>query len=475
MDIAIINSLFLVFKNNRFKIIKNAWLGIEGDSISYIGSMKDSGYKNANLIIDCKNTHVTMPGLINSHLHSSLTILRGTVFDVPEIEYMEKNIGFYINYLKPKDFILSSKLAVIEGLRSGTTTFVEYGVGVENLINKVYLPFKVRVVATELINEIGINIRTNENGLYKFHKRTGLTSLKRANRLFDKYNGNSLIKVMFGPQALDMISIELLKEIKNTAIEKETKFHMHVAQGEREKIQIRKRFGKNKTTVQILKKNGILCPELVAAHLHDTTDAEREIMVKKRVAMVGCPSSILKIDGIIPPIGDYWKLGGQVAIGTDEATGTGHNNMFNELRMASLLSKAKFKDPTFLPPWEILKMGTCNAAKIFELGDKVGNLEVGKKADIITIDFNKANLLPIIEEPFSNLLANLIYSNWGCSIDNVIINGKPVILNRKFYEINENKILNDVKNRAIQLFEEISQDWKYSKSSMIQYKNKGWI
>lgn len=475
MDIAIINTILITFEGKGLGIIKNGGLGIEDDKISFVGRMPDFNFQKADLIIDGESKHATLPGLINAHIHSPLTICRGAVHDVPEIEYMFKNLGIFVNHLKPEDSILGTKLAVIEGIRSGTTTFTEYENNVKNLVEKVYLPYNTRVVATETINERNyVNIHKLTD-LYKFSRAKGEDSFNRAKILFDDYKNHELVTPMYGPQALDMLTMDFLKEIKEEALNNGSKLHMHIAQGAREYMQITKRYGKDMTAVKLLNANNLLDSTLIAAHIHGTSTEERALLVKNGVKMVGCPSAISKVDGIVPPLGDYIRLGGIAGIGTDEAPGSGHHNLLNEIKMASILSKTVFQDPTVLPPWESLKLATIGGAEVLGLEEQIGSLKVGKKADVITIDLFLPQLIPIISFPFHNILANLVYSCKGNEIDNVIINGKPIILNNKFAEINENSIINEVNNRAQEIFKNASEDWKKSNSKMVEYQKSGFI
>ena len=476
LDIAIINTWLITFEGKGLGIIRNGGIGIEDGKISFVGKMEDFNfYRKAGVVIDGNNTHVTMPGLINGHTHSALTLCRGTANDLPEIEYIPKGLSLFASHLKPEDFILGTKLAILEGLKSGTTTFTEYGIGLLKIIKKVFLPFNARVIATELINELNFNEEKKPNELYTFYKYLGRSGLQRANNLYKDFKTNDLVTVMYGPNALDMVSMELIKNIKNQAFENGTKIHMHIAQGERERLQITQRYGNNMTAVKLLEKNGLLDPTLIAAHIHDTTEVERARMVEKGVSMVGCPSSISKIDGIIPPLISYVKLGGNAALGTDEAPGTGHHNLFNEVKMASILSKIFLEDPTAMPPWESMKLATITGAKVFGLEDKIGSLRVGKSADVITVNLNHAHLTPIIYKPFINMIANLVYSSKGSEVDNVIIAGKAIMIDGKFLEIDEDSIVKKANKRAQDLFEDSSEDWEKVDSKMVSYHKQGYI
>ncbi len=475
MDIGITNTWLITFKGKGLGIIPNGGLGIEDGLISFVGKSSDLDHKKADRIIDGTN-HITMPGLINAHAHTGLTLLRGCAQDLPEIEWMNKGLGPLARCLKKEDLILGSKLAVLEGLRSGTTTFAEYAGLVSSLVQEVYLPLKARVVAIETINEVSsdrASLKPKE--LYEFDESKGFGALKRANKLFQEFKGTELISVMYGPQALDFCSLDLLSDIKQQAIDRDCNIHMHVAQGERERLQIQGRFGTDSTTVKILEKNGLLDDKLVAAHIHDTTIDERSLMVKKGVKMVGCLSSIASIDGIVPPIGQYLKLGGTAALGTDQAPGPGHYNMFQEMRMASILTKIHDNDPTALPPWQSLQLSTIGGAMVLDLASKIGSLEVGKQADIITIDLKKLNMTPIIDKPFRNLIPNLVYSSTGKEVDNVIVHGDLILADTQFPHIDEFTIIKKANERAREIFTEAFEEWVKAGSKMVSYHEDGFL
>jgi 5-methylthioadenosine/S-adenosylhomocysteine deaminase len=475
MDIAIINTFLITLSGKGLGIIEDGALGISENKITFVGRTRDFNHKNAEYIIDGTN-HVTLPGLINAHIHSGLTLLRGGAQDLPEIEWMNKGLGPFTKHLKSKDLVLGSKLGVLEGIRTGTTTFAEYSRNVSRIVKDVYIPFNVRVVAIETINEITVDRSLlKPKDLYEFDHDKGISDLKRANRLFDEYRNNQMVDSLYGPQALDMISLDLLHEIKRQAMEKNTKLHMHIAQGKRERIQIKGRYGIDTTTISVLENQDLLDNYLIAAHIHDTSAEERKLLVKRGVNMVACPSSISMIDGIVPPISHYIKLGGMSAIGTDQAPGPGHHNMFREMRMASILTKVIQKDPTALPAWQSLKLGTLHGASVLGISYKIGSLKVDKLADVIMIDFNKVNLTPHVNKPFYNTIPNLIYSINGNEVDNVIINGKLVLKDNQFTNIDEHSIIKEVNKRGQEIFEKGTEDWLKAESKMVSYNKKGFI
>jgi 5-methylthioadenosine/S-adenosylhomocysteine deaminase len=469
MDIAIINTWLLTFQKG-LGIIRDGALGIEGDTIVYAGETSQFHYKSADIIIDGSN-HVTMPGLVNAHTHTGLTLMRGCAQDLPEIEWMNKALGPLAMHMGAEDFVLGSKLGVLEGLRSGTTTFSEYTRNCSAVIDNVYSPFNVRVVATETINETVKRGVTPED-LYEFDTTKGEEALKRTEDLFKKYRDEKMVTCLYGPQALDMVSVETLKTVKELASEKSCRIHMHVAQGQRERLQIQGRYGRDATTVKVLSEHGMLDDSLIAVHIHDTTPEERRLLVKKGVNMVGCPSSIGMIDGIVPPLYHYTGLGGAAALGTDQAPGPGSHNMFREMRSASILSKVTTGDPTALPAWTSLQLGTVKGAEVLGL-DEIGTLKVGKKADVITVDLGHLHMTPVIGVPFRNFVPNLVYSATGLEVDNVIINGLPVMHDNEFTKIDEQAIIREANKRAQKIFEEAEEDWNRAGSQFVTYVKKG--
>ncbi len=466
MDLAIKNTTLVTLKGKGLGIIKDGAIGVEMDKISFVGKTRDLEQENYNSIIDGTN-HVTMPGLVDAHIHSGLALLRGTAQDVPEIEWMDKALGPITRHMNEDDLIAGSKLGILEALRCGTTTFAEFTSGLDKIIEEVYQPFGSRVVGAETINEVV----SRENETYQLESSD--SQLQENERLFNKYAPSDMVDLMYGPQALDMVSIETLKKIYERAEEFNRRIHMHVAQGGREREQIENRYGCS--TVKKLKKENMLNERLLAAHCHGTTREEKQTIVENGTMMVGCPSSIGMIDGIVPPIEDFLSLGGTVALGSDQIPGNGAHNIFREMRTISLLTKCRDGDPTSLPPWKTLKLGTKTGAEALGMVDKIGTLEEGKKADIITVNLKSINLTPVVHEPFRNFIPNLIYSSTGFEVDNVIVNGNRILRNSEFIDIDEKQIKKEAEKKAEDILDEAESDWREADSSMLGYRRKGLI
>jgi 5-methylthioadenosine/S-adenosylhomocysteine deaminase len=475
LDKAVINTWLLTLEGKSLGIIPNGAVGIDGNRIVFVGKTHQLNLQQIDDIIDRSN-HITMPGLINAHAHTGLTLLRGAAQDIPEIEWMNKGIGPISKHLTPEDIEIGSKLAVLEGIRSGTTTFVEFTRNVARIVNRVYLPFKTWVVACETINEVPADrSHYKPNDIYPFDQKQGIQSLNIGKDLVKKFQDGELVECALGPQALDMISLDTLREIFHVASKHQINIHMHIAQGRRERLQIQGRYGKKSSTVSVLDENKFLSGNLVAIHIHDTTLEEKKRLIKHKVSMVGCPTSISVIDGIIPPLAEYLSLGGKCAIGTDQAPGPNNFNMFNEMRMASILSKLYYQDPTKLPPWRAIHLVTSIGADVLGLSNKIGKIKVGYKADLITLDLNSVNFHPIVTKPFYNFIPNLLYATTGSEVKEVMINGEFVLREGKFSIINEEKVLSQANVTAQKLFDRATEDWRNAGSKMVEYHDKGML
>jgi 5-methylthioadenosine/S-adenosylhomocysteine deaminase len=143
--------------------------------------------------------------------------------------------------------------------------------------------------------------------------------------------------------------------------------------------------------------------------------------------MALCSGSIGIIDGIVPPAHVFRQAGGKVALGSDQAAGNNCNNIFNEMKLTALFNKIKYRDPTVMPAWAVLRMATIEGAQAIGLGEEVGSLEVGKQADIILVDLSEPNLLPVLDAPIRTIVPNLVYAATGHEVKTVLVAGRVLV------------------------------------------------
>jgi 5-methylthioadenosine/S-adenosylhomocysteine deaminase len=277
---------------------------------------------------------------------------------------------------------------------------------------------------------------------------------------------------MLAPHAADMMSRELLLRVRDEADRLGVMMHMHVAQGGREDIQMKLRYGKS--TVQFLDEMGFLNDKLLAAHCHQTFDEEVRLLAKRGVRYVSCPSSISLIDGITPPLALYINSGGRAAaLGTDQASGNNCHNMMMEMKVAALLNKVRHRDPTVLPAWKMLRIATIDGARAVGLGAEIGSLEVGKKADLIILNMKMPHMMPLISSPVRNIAPNIVYSARGDEVETVIIDGEIVLDEGELKTMDEEKILCEAQEAAETVTNRAREDFFNAGSRLVDAVKKG--
>lgn len=435
LDLLILNGIVITMEGKGVGIIDDGAVGIKDNKIHVVGNTDEvkKEYK-AHRYIDATRK-VVMPGLIDAHIHTGIGILRGLSQDIDN--WMQEGIWPYMKYLDEDEAMKGSMVNIIEGLKAGTTTFCDYDYPMAKIVeNHAKLGTRARVA--DVINEIPKDISDVPVGeLYPLDPAIGNKKLEISLKLINEWHGkeNGRITCLLGPQGADMISKELLLEIKELAKKYDTMIHMHVSQGDREINQMIKRHGNR--TIPYLKEIGYLDEKLMAVHLTEATEEETKLVAKSGANMILCSGSIGIIDGIVPPAAEFLEVSGRLALGSDQAPGNNCNNMFNEMKFTSILNKCKKRDPKVFPAWQVLRKATIDAAKVIGLGDEIGSIKQGKKADIIIINMDNPNLCPIVLDPIRNVVPNLVYSAKGSEVETVIIDGRIIIDDGKLTTVDE--------------------------------------
>lgn len=446
LDLMIANGVVITMEGKGVGVIPRGAVGIRKDKIVAVGETAAIARTHrAKEIIDAANK-VVMPGLVDAHIHSGIAILRGLAQDTDH--WMQKALWPFARALTPEARLAGSLVNIIEGVKAGTTTFCDYDGGMGEIVrHHVQIGNRARIAET--INEMPPQTTGIKLGdLYPLDPAVGQRKLAAALDLFEQWHGHSgsRITCMFGPQGPDMVSQELLLEIKELADKYNTQIHMHVAQGDREIDQMVKRYGKR--SIPWLDQLGCLDHRLLAVHLTEATDAETRLLAKRGAAMVLCSGSIGIIDGIVPPAAQFLEAGGKLALGSDQAPGNNCNNMFNEMKFSAILNKCKVRDPKVFPAWKMLRLATIEGAKAIGLGEEIGSLRPGKKADIIIVDLDSPAMCPAILDPVRNIVPNLVYSANGSEVETVIVDGKVIMKERKMLTVDERPAIKKARELA---------------------------
>lgn len=454
-------------------IVDRGAVGWTDGEITFVGPADAVDPADAARTIDGGGC-ITLPGFVNAHVHGRYSIVRGAAQDVPEIEWMDRALAPIRRHVTAADGVVGARLTALEAIATGTTTLGEYASDVAELVDRVYRPLGLRVVATETINEVpGDRDDLDPDEPFAFDRDAGLEALERAETLCDRYAEDPLVEPAYGPQALDMVSMETLVEVFERARNEDRTVHVHVAQGERERREVAARYGDDATTVGVLDREGLLGEHLLAAHLHDATAAERERLADAGVRMVGCPSSIAAIDGIVPPIVEYREHDGVVGIGTDQAPGPGGHNALRELRTAALLAKVDRTDPTALDASDALELATIGGARALGIDDRVGSLSPGKRADVVVCDLDHVGVAPTVSRPFHTAIPNLVYGGTGAEVRDVFVDGVQLVSAGGIVGVDVDEVATEARERAERIFVDAEADWRAAGSSLVDDVDSG--
>jgi len=411
---------YIITMDAQRRILRHGSVAIEGDKITAVG--KDVK-ERADTVIDARGKAV-LPGLINAHTHLSMTLLRGVADDMPLLEWLETKIWPIEKNLTAQDCYLGALLGCLEMIKSGTTCFADQYFFMEDVARAVE-EAGLRAMLSYGIIELG-DPKRRESELHVGEKLVKTCQGAAGER----------IQTMFGPHAAYTCSPECLMQVKELAKKYKVGIHTHISETRDEVDKIMKKYGKR--PVEHLDSIGFLGPEVLAAHCVWLTEREIAIIQKQGVKPVHNPVSNMKIACGVAPVPEMLAVGIPVALGTDGAASNNSLDMFSEMKFAALLSKAHKLDPTALPAQVVLEMATINGAIALGLQDKIGSLEVGKKADIVVADMKKPHLVPL-----HNVISHLVYSAVGGDVDTVVVDGKVLMRERGVLTLDEDKVLEE--------------------------------
>jgi len=415
--------------NPQDEIIENGVLVISDSRIVEIGDATVAEKYQPAKLIDTQNMLV-MPGFVNTHTHVPMTIFRGFADDISLHDWLYKHIFPAENqFVNENSVKIGSRVGILEMLRSGTTTFNDMYF-YENTIAESAKALGIRALLSESIIETPAP-----------NNPTPQDTMRQIAFLMEKWKDDPLVNIGVAAHAIYSCSGDLLQKAKALAHKNNAHFHIHLAETEKESEFSEKEFGK--TPTQYLDSLGILDEKTIAAHSIYLNETDRKIMVEKRVGIAHNPECNMKIASGIAPIPELLKLSAKIGFGTDGVASNNNLNMLEEMHTAALLHKINSKDATVMTAKQVVRIATQGGADVLGMGNEIGSLEVGKKADLILIDMNKAHLVPLY-----NIYSQIVYSMSAQDIETVIVNGKIVMENKQIKSVNEADLFAEIKEIA---------------------------
>ncbi len=420
--------------DDDYKIFPRGKIFIEGSEIKKIGDFDLLPEDHYDEVFDADGL-IILPGLVNTHVHTSQQLGRGLGDDVPLLTWLIDRIWPYESNLNEHSSFISTLLCCLEMVKSGVTTFAEAGGQYVDGMGRGVKQAGIKGILAQSVMDIG-------EGLPSGWSKPVEALIEDQTEIFNNWHNKAgeRIKVWFGLRTIFNNSQELILRTKQTADDLGVGVHMHVAEIPEENQKSIERNGLS--TVRFLKTLGVLDSNFLAIHCVWMDEEEIEIFAEKGVKVSHNPASALRVLGS-PKIPEMMEKDIVVGLGTDGAPTNNRMNIVDEMWLTSLIHKGRLRNPTAMPAEDVLKMATINGAKALNWENEIGSLVEGKKADIIFIDPDSPNMLPV-----HDIIANLVTAMNSENIKHMICDGSWVMKDREVLTIDEENLYKEVKEVA---------------------------
>jgi len=404
-------------------------IDIEEGKIKWVGDLGNE--EEADMQIN-KIGGLLMPGLVNAHCHTPMTLVRGVGDGLPLGRWLTEAMWPREGKMNEEDAYWGMTLGSAEMFRAGVTTSCEMYLFEEALVEAANST-EARLVMTP--------------GVFK--SSYSESRLQNFTDFYDRYHDpEGKITVGIGPHSAYDLGIPACTELAEFARSLDLLFHIHLAETREESSQLESEYGK--TIVETLSENGILEGNVLAAHCVWVNDNDISLLADSNVSVAHCPVSNMKLGSGIAPIEKMLERGLTIGLGTDGPASNDTLDLWEEVKIAALLARVNNLDATLITPSEALGMATRKSANAIGL-DRVGSLEIGWEADMIRIDTDYSTFTPSTD--LNETLAHLVWSGSNREVADVWVAGFKVLSEGELVTIDEERALREVKERALRLAE----------------------
>lgn len=415
-------SVQIAIRGAKALLLKNGIFAAEDTDI-YITDTKISGVGQvpkgfvADKIIDGRD-RLVIPGLINAHTHSYMSLFRNAADDMAFNDWLFGHILPMEDRLLPEDMYWGTLLGCLEMIRTGTTCFIDMSIDI-GAIKKATDEAGIRAVLSR-----GLVGQGNDEG-----------GSRRLQENLAAYLENENEKVTFclGPHAPYSCDPAYLKIVMAAAEKHGLGMHIHLSESAKEVADVEKEHGC--TPIELMDRIGLFDYPTIAAHCVYATEHDMEIMAEKGMTVATNPKSNLKLANGGAPLVKMQQMGVNIAIGTDGAASNNTLNMFGDMNYAALLHKGLNCDPLAISAQDVLHFATVNAAKAAGLAGEIGEIKAGMRADLVLMNLNEPQF-----RPYNNIASSLVYSANGSEAETVIVNGDILMENREMKTLDAEKI-----------------------------------
>lgn len=429
------NCGILAWREERFECIENGYLGVDGDTIDYIGTARPKDRYDEELDYTGR---LLMPGLVNAHSHAAMTLLRGVGSDLPLDKWLFEEMFPTEDRLTPEDIAAGNALAMMEMIASGTTSFSDMYMEPRTML-RLNEQVGMKVNLTRVVQAFDPNETPETN-----------FRIPESLALFDECDGvqNGRVKVDFCVHAEytinDAVARGYAERIRSYA-DRGARVHIHLSETQKEHEECIARHGM--TPAAWFESIGLFDLPAFAAHCVAVTDADMEILRRRGVTVVHCPTSNMKLGSGFAPIPQMLNRGIRVALGTDGAASNNNLNLFEEMHLAAVIHNGYHRDAVMMRPEQVLRMATIDGARMQGRYD-TGRLEVGAKADVAAVDFRRrAHMYPAFEP-----MAMLVYAAQASDVCMTMVDGQMLYEDGRFLTLDPVQVIENAKAAVRRLY-----------------------
>ena len=412
------------------RVIPDGAVAIDGFEIVGVDTAAGIGRRfRGRDAIDARG-QIVLPGLINTHTHAPMVLYRGLADDLALMEWLEKYIfPAEAKTVSPEFVRAGTRLAALEMIQSGTTTYADMYYFEEEIARETKAAGLRAVLGQTVIQFPVADARTPAEGL------------SRAEAFIKAFKGDALITPAVAPHAMYTLDAATLRAARDLSRRHGVPTLIHVAETRDEVKNAQDQF--KLSPVAYLDSLGFLGPGVLAAHGVWVTEPEVLLLRSRGVAVSHNPESNMKLASGTAPVPAYLKADVAIGLGTDGAASNNDLDMFEAMRMASLLHKLQSNDPRTVGARSALEMATIGGARVLGMADRIGSLEPGKRADLIVVSMAAARQTPLYDP-----ISHMVYVTRGDDVRTTIVHGKVLMRDRRMLTLNETAILSEARGWA---------------------------
>ena len=416
---------YVVTMDGARRVIENGAVAVKGDRIVAVGPRMEIDARYAPKIRQDKQSSILMPGFIDTHTHAPMVLFRGIADDMRLQEWLEKFIFPAEARNVDVEFVRwGTRMACLEMMLSGTTTFTDMYYFEDAVAEETKLAGLRGVLGQTVI------------GFPAPDYKTPAAALAGTEKFLKRFQNDPLIVPAVAPHAIYTVADDVLKSSRARANKYDAPILIHLSETKRENDDEMKK--RQASPTQILDRLGFFSGgRTLGAHGIWLDDADIQTLKQRGVGLAHCPSSNMKLASGAARVVDILAAGINMGLGTDGFAGSNNDaTLMEEMDLAGKLAKVTSMDPTSLRAQQIVEMSTITGAKALGIEKITGSLEVGKRADMITISLDEPRASPMY-----NVYSQIVYALKGSDVRDVMVNGKQIVRNRQVLTLKSSEII----------------------------------